>query len=161
MRKLPHLTHMQDSCLPKSIIVRLIKLAHQLEEAAERHFFAPYGLTMPTGRILMVLGELGQATPTELIKIVECTKSNLSQRLMTLEKAHLIRHQKPASDSDQRHTTILLTEKGQQQAGRLRKEFEKQIRGIESSIPQKDWEGALNVLDTLNKKIDLHLTSTK
>jgi MarR family transcriptional regulator for hemolysin len=145
---------MQDKCLPHGVIIRLIKLAHKLEDAAERLFFSPHGLTMPTGRILMILGRLGRATPSELINIVECTKSNLSQRLATLEKAGLIAHQKPQKDSDQRHTTIILTEKGRLQAEKLMHVFDNKIKELEDSIPQKDWDGALNVIQAIHQKID-------
>lgn len=145
---------MNDSCSPKGLIIQLIKLAHRLEDTAERCFFAPHGLTMPAGRILMVLGRLGQASPSVLMKLVECTKSNLSQRLATLEKAGLVLHQKPKQENDQRHVTIVLTDKGRERANALIKQFDTAIAELEDSIPKQDWDGVLNVLHLLHQKID-------
>ncbi|MCC7357053.1 winged helix-turn-helix transcriptional regulator [Candidatus Uhrbacteria bacterium] len=152
---------MHQNCFSHKAIIRLIKLVHALENTAEKNIFTPHNLTMSTGKILMILSRINKATPSELIKATDCSKSNLSQRLITLKKAGLIIHEKPQPDSDQRHNFITLTEKGRNQAHALLKIFEWKIAEFENSIPQKDWEHIINILEIINKKIESSSRITK
>lgn len=148
------------SSKPPGLVIQILMLAHRLEETAERCFFAPHGLSMSTGRILMYLYRTGPRTPTEILQDLEGKKSNITQRIATLEKLKLVARQTPKPGSDRRQTTFNLTPAGKRCATKLDQIFTTGIDALEAHIPPQQWKNVMTVLNTINEKLDSPLSST-
>lgn len=136
-----------------NFIARLFYLVHRLEQAADRCFFGPHGLTMSTGRILMCLHTLKQDTPTGLAEKIGGKKSNMTQRIAMLKKAGLVKMENDG-DRDRRRVFISLTEKGEEVAKKMDEIFQIHIQELEKEMTQEQKETMMTVLKLLNEKID-------
>lgn len=139
--------------LNKGFIIRLIHVVHRMEHAAEHCFFAPYGLSMSTGQILMCLYRAGEQTPTSLSAFTGSKKSNMTQRISQLKKAGLISLKEGAS-SDRRNVVLELTAKGRKIADEMDAILQKNIRELESEFTEEQKENVLQLIDSMNRKLN-------
>ncbi len=144
----------KDPCKKPGLVIQLILLAHRLEDTAERCFFAPHGLSMSTGRILMCLYRSDPQTPTEILNELGGKKSNITQRIALLEKMKLVARQTPKPNSDRRHIRFGLTALGKRHAKMLDQIFTINIDALEKHIGPQQWETVMSVLNTIHEKLD-------
>jgi DNA-binding MarR family transcriptional regulator len=150
----------QDPCQNDSLVMRLIMLAHRLEETAERAFFAPHGLSMSTGRILMYLFHSGPQTPTEILQALGGKKSNITQRIANLEKLNMVARQTPKPHADRRQIRIGLSPAGTRCAKQLDAIFNTNIAALEQSIPKQQHAATLSVFNLIDERLDSSPLST-
>jgi DNA-binding MarR family transcriptional regulator len=136
-----------------SVIIELIILAHRLESLADRYFFAPDGLSMSTGRILLCLYHQNGGTPTELTHMLGGKKSNVTQRIALLKKAGLA-ELIPSDHGDRRSVKIMLSESGKELAIKLEKIFDANLEELERAVTDTQKEELHTVLNLLTKKLD-------
>ena len=143
-----------DACSHGSgLTMRLMHLAHRLNSAAGKQFFAPYGLTMSTGRMLIYLHHSDGKTPTELTMMVGSKKSNTTQRISLLKKAGLV-ELKQSTEGDRRNIRIFITEKGKELALTIEKIFDEHVKLLENVLTKEQKEQTLSVLNLLCQTVD-------
>lgn len=135
-------------------IIHLIHTVHRIERMADRCFFAPHGLSMSTGQILMCLYHANESSPTELTEAIGGKKSNMTQRIALLKKAGLV-ELNTAELGDKRRIAITLTDKGKELAQKMEEIFETHIREFENGMTDEQKETVTSVLGHMNKKMDL------
>lgn len=135
-------------------IMKLIHLVHRFEHAADTCFFAPHGLSMSTGRILMCLYHGGEQTPTELTHLIGGKKSNMTQRISMLKKAGYVALKEGVS-GDRRRVYLELTEKGRHVAEQMDQVFHVHIHQLEDGLTKEQKDAMAAVLDSLNEKLNL------
>lgn len=134
-------------------IMPLMHLVHRMECAADQCFFAPHGLSLSTGRMLMVLFETGGMTPTELTQLIGGKKSNTTQRIALLKKGQFVEVQN-ANQTDRRSIKIVLTEKGEKVARDMKDIFGKHIEKLESGMTESQKKQLITIIDLLHKQLD-------
>jgi DNA-binding MarR family transcriptional regulator len=95
-----------------SIARNLLMTASRLENYANHCLFNPQELTFSGMKILHILHFKGPMLPTEIIKIVGGSKSNITQRLNLLAKRGLIDRYLPNNITDKRNVMVKLTKPG-------------------------------------------------
>lgn len=88
--------------------------ATRLEAFANKHFLEVFGLTLTSLKILDVLSRYKIVTPTQLMKELGSTKSNITQRLNVMEKNGLIQRKAPSQSKDKRKVGIGITVLGRE-----------------------------------------------
>lgn len=136
-----------------SLTIRLICLSHRLESVADRYFFAPNGLSMTTGRILMCLHHSEGKTPTELTHDMGSKKSNMTQRIASLKKLGLV-ELKESNQKDRRSVNVVLTEAGEKLAQKIENVFEKHIQELEDVMTGSQKEQLNALLGLLHTTLD-------
>lgn len=97
----------------KSVAKLIIFTAARLEQFANVYVFKPMGLTTTAVKIMGLLHFHGPLTPTDILKLIGGTKSNVTQRLNFLEKSGLVDRAAPKkTSSDRRKKMIKLTAGG-------------------------------------------------
>lgn len=146
--------NIESKCpMDKGFVIRLIHLVHRMEYAAEHCFFAPFGLSMSTGQILLCLYQGGEQTPTSLSMFTGSKKSNMTQRISQLKKAGLISLKEGASP-DRRNVVLELTEKGKAIAAEVDIVLQKNIRELESEFTEEQKEHVLQLIDSMNRNLN-------
>lgn len=131
--------------------------AARIQAYANRLYFEPIGLTTPCAIILHLLKHHGLMTPTEILKYMGGTKSNISQRLRTLERDGLITRKENNTD-DKRQITILLTELGLQKYTTFERLISATTKLVESEleITEEERLACHRLITKINKFLDLH-----
>jgi len=102
-----------------------IFIGEKIESMANKCIFHPMGLTLSSMRILGYLHHKKVTTAKELILLTGKSKSNITQRLNTLEKNGLITRDKSVSGKDKRETFLKITSLGKTRVKKAIKEIEK------------------------------------
>lgn len=136
-----------------SFIIRLLHLSHRIEREADRCFFAPHGLSMASGRILMCLYHTSGKSPTDLTEIIGGKKSNTTQRIALLKKAGFV-ELKNLELGDRRRVMITLTDKGKETASKMDEIFRTHIHEFEQGISDEQKEVMNSVVNLIHKKLD-------
>ncbi|MFA6389140.1 MAG: MarR family transcriptional regulator [Patescibacteria group bacterium] len=107
MKKSPFMHPLKD----KSIAKLVVFTATRLEQFANTYVLKPMGLTTTAIKIMGILYYRGPLTPTDILKLIGGTKSNVTQRLNFLEKSGFIKRQAPRKKTadDKRKKMIELT----------------------------------------------------
>lgn len=135
------------------LVMRLMHLAHRLNAAAGKYFFAPYGLTLSTGRILMCLHHAECKTPTELTTAIGSKKSNMTQRIALLKKAGLV-ELRQLTEGDRRSVQISLTEKGKETVIKIERIFEEHVALLENALTVEQRNQTLTTLNLMQKTLN-------
>ena len=114
------------------MISPLFSATSRLETLGNRYIFKPVGLTATSFKILTALRQT-PTTPSTLLTSVDCLKSNLSQRLHTLENKGLIRRLAHKHDTDRRQVFFQLTENGR----RILRQAEAHARHVSLSFEKR------------------------
>ncbi len=85
--------------------------ALRLEALADRYFFKPYNLSSASFRILAIIDYAKESTPTEIMKYIGGSKSNVTQRLNFLNRLGLVSSSKDRI-GDGRSLKVRLTPAG-------------------------------------------------
>ena len=132
----------------------IICLAHRLEAIANKYVFQPMGLSAVSMKILKLLSIHEQLTASDLIAMINSTKSNMSQRLNFLEKEKYIVRTHDADDHDKRKIRIKLTPQGKRMILNLEKRFKKAQISFEEKFSAKDLEEHRSFLVRINSILD-------
>jgi len=96
----------------KKDIVHLIACTSaRLEKIAEKTFFEPLKISSASFKILAYIGHYQNMMPSQLVKELGSTKSNITQRLNFLVKSGLIEKIK-TDNGDGRSVSLVLTKVG-------------------------------------------------
>jgi len=116
-----------------SPIEPIICTAHRFEAIAKKYIFQPTGFSPTSMHILQVLKENGPMIASDLIEVIQTSKSNMSQRITFLEKECHITRTPMQEGEDRRKIIIALTSSGKKKIT----ELEKRIKEAEISFEKK------------------------
>lgn len=124
---------------PSSPIAPIICLAHRFESIGNKYIFKPMGLSPTSMQILKLLRNNDGLTSSDLIKITDASKSNMSQRLSFLEKEGYITRNYAKNDKDKRKIIIQITEGGKNKLA----DIERRVKKAQISFEKKFTEAEL------------------
>ncbi|NTV41400.1 MAG: ArsR family transcriptional regulator [Candidatus Moranbacteria bacterium] len=132
----------------------IICLAHRFEAIANKYVFQPMGFSAISMQILKLLKNNGPLTASELIKMTNATKSNMSQRLSFLEKEKLVFKACDCHCRDKRKITVKLTPAGKEKIDNLEKRFKKAQISFEKKFTAKEIDAHKAFIKKLNLILD-------
>lgn len=136
-----------------SIIEPIVCTASRLEVIANRYLFGPIGMNISTVKIIGLLCKRKNMTPSEIMQLIGGTKSNVSQRLDSLEKKGYVKIYK-SNLKDKRKISVKLTVLGEKKMKELKKHFDKVRLELESHFSQKEIQQHFAFFNKLNKFVD-------
>lgn len=142
--------------IPLTIAEAIILTSVRLKTIANRFVFNSAGISGVKFRILRMLCSEGKKRPSEIIKFSGGTKSNVSQRLSSLEESKLIRKIFPKKGEDRRGIFIEITPKGEVLVQKLIGRFRKSVAALKKCFTASEIESQFVFLDKLNRVIDEH-----
>ncbi len=95
-----------------TIVEPIVRAATLIERLSDRHIFEPAGLSFTAFKILKYLAVTGASSPGVILECLGGTKSNLSQRLGTLQRKGLVERLPHKKGSDRRFAAFALTTSG-------------------------------------------------
>jgi DNA-binding MarR family transcriptional regulator len=137
-----------------SIIEPILFTASRLEVIANRCIFRPIGMNISSVKIMSLLCRKKSMTPKEIMQLVGGTKSNISQRLDSLEKKGYIQTRKNTFD-DGRKLSVELTEAGEEKLQEIKNHFRKVKLELESNFTREEIEKHFEFFNKLNRLVDL------
>jgi len=140
--------------VPLSIAESIVMVGVRLRTIANRFVFSPAGITSSQFRILRMLCCDGSKRPSDIMKFAGGTKSNVSQRLNSLEKDGLIRRLAPKQGEDRRNVMIEATPKGEQMIENLLGRFQKSTDALNSKFTDEEIKALFAFLNKLNRVLD-------
>lgn len=132
----------------------IIFTASRLEAIANRYIFLPMGTTAAVMKILGLLKMKGPLTPRQIMDLAGGTKSNISQRLDTLEKNGFIVRDESIKQSDKRKVVIRLTAKGEYHIEALKKRMRKAQVCLSKHFSEEEITVHLRFFEKLNNIIN-------
>jgi len=139
---------------PGSPVEPILCLARRIETIANKYVFQPMGFSAISMQILKLLKNNGPLTASDLIKMTNATKSNMSQRLSFLEKEKLISRACDSFCCDKRKITIKLTPAGKEKITNLEKRFKKAQISLEKKFSEKELDQHKAFFKKLNSLLD-------
>ncbi len=137
-----------------SIAEYIVVTGVRLKTIANRFLFAPMGTTNAKFRILRMLSDGKPKRPSDIIKFAGGTKSNVSQRLNSLEDDGLILRLPPQKGSDRRNVLIQITPKGDKAIKKLITCLIKATKELEKHFAGKEIADVFAFLDKTNRILD-------
>jgi len=138
-----------------SIVEPIIFTASRMEVIANRYIFGPIGMNIPSVKIMGLLCRKKIMTPKEIMKLIGGTKSNISQRLDSLEKKRYIKMHKDSID-DKRKVFVELTTLGKNKLKELKNQLRKVKLELESNFTRKEIQQHFAFFKKLNNLVDLN-----
>lgn len=126
-----------------------IFVGEKIESMANKYIFNPMGLSMSSMRILSYLQNKKITTAKELIQLTGKSKSNITQRLNTLEKNGLIIRDKDLESKDKRETFLKITSLGKNKIKEAMKKIEKFHLSKEKFFTKKEIESHIQFMKKL------------
>lgn len=120
---------------------------------ASKQFFEPLGLTLPCALIMHLIKVRGSMQPSELMKCLGSTKSNISQRISMLKKQGLIRETDEAP-ADKRSITLVLTEKGNEVHEKFERIVKTKHEALERILTEKEKSLCFKIIEKINSILD-------
>ncbi len=142
--------------IPITIAESIILAGVRLRAIANRFVFSAEGISGVKFRILRLLCSEGKKRPSEILKFSGGTKSNVSQRLDSLEKSKLIRRIQPKKGEDRRGIFVEITPKGEALVEKLIGRFKKSETALRSCFSKSEIEAQFAFLEKLNRGLDEH-----
>lgn len=139
---------------PGSPVEPILCLARRIEAIANKYVFQPMGFSAISMQILKLLKNNGPLTASDLIKMTNATKSNMSQRLSFLEKEKLVSRACDCSCCDKRKITVKLTPAGKEKIDNLEKRFQKAQISFEKKFSEKELTQHKAFFQKLNALLD-------
>lgn len=137
------------------IFQRLMMAATRLEANANRYYFEPLGLTTTYCRIICILASQDKSTPTEILRRIGGTKSNVSQRLDVMEKNGWAKRTDPQA-GDKRNIHVELTAAGRKKYEDIKVLMAQRSAHLENILTPEEKRHAHIILDKLNAIMDGH-----
>lgn len=131
----------------------IIMTSTRLRAIANRCVFRESKITGTQFRILRLLMLKDQQQPTEVLRLVGGTKSNVSQRIKSLENQGFVVRSSQAG-ADRRNVYIAITESGRKLVEGLMQRFHKAAKSLENQFSQKEVAAQFEFFKKLNKLLD-------
>lgn len=120
----------------------------RLEAYAERNIFKGFDFTASNFRIMAMIDRLGPAFPSEIVRLLGFSKSNLTQRLSFMEKAGLVQKEKKGDDG--RKIMVSLTKEGKKQYLQALKIAKKKNKELGLLFSDKELNSYFDFMQKLN-----------
>jgi len=144
---------MANSCY--SIIEPIIFTASRLEVIANRHLFMPIEMNISSVKIMGLLCRRKIMTPKQIMELAGGTKSNISQRLDSLEKRGYVEMRKNTG-KDKRKVLVKLSPLGRKKLMEVQKKLKKVKLELESNFTREEIQKHFAFFDKLNKLVDFN-----
>ncbi len=131
----------------------IIMTSTRLRAIANRCVFRESKITGTQFRILRLLMLKDKQQPTEVLKLVGGTKSNVSQRIKSLEKQGFVVRSAQVG-TDRRNVYIAITEAGRKLVEGLMQRFHKAAKSLENQFSQKEVAAQFEFFKKLNQLLD-------
>ncbi len=132
----------------------IIKMSNRLRAIANHFVFRESGITGSQFCILRLLSRKNNQNSTEILKLIGGTKSNLSQRLKSLERSGFISRLANEVGSDRRNIYFEIAPKGRKLLASLLRRFQKATRKLEKQFSEKELDAQFKFLKKMNDSID-------
>jgi DNA-binding MarR family transcriptional regulator len=137
----------------QGLVQQLVLTATRLESHVNRHYFEPMDLSTTYCRIICMLAENEGLTPTEILRQIGGTKSNISQRLDVLEnKGYAQRH--TPKIGDKRNIQVRLTDQGRDKYRQLMDFVSEKSKTLELQFTPEEKTHMFSILEKLNVIMD-------
>ena len=138
----------------KTIAKRIINVSRKLEFFADRFIFKPIGFSASSFQMLIILYEKGPMKPTDFLKILGGTKSNITQRLNLLEQKGYIKRYLPPGKHDKRSVLVRLTDQGKQRFADVAEKVKEKGYDLEKCFTREEIEQFEKFENKLNSILD-------
>lgn len=138
---------------PLSVGELIVITGVRLKAIANRFVFTPNGTTGAQFRILRMLTNEGPQRPSDIMRYAGGTKSNVSQRINSLERDGLVRRLPRSKFDDRRNILVAVTPKGRKLVMKLLAKFKKSSAELENLFSAKEIKTCLNFMQKLNDEI--------
>lgn len=106
----------------KKMAEKIMYSATRIEAHTNKHIFEPFGITTSGFKILHIIHEFKDATPSQIMNMIGGTKSNITQRINYLVKQKYVKKvSENSSLLDKRKTIIRMTDYGQKKYKEIQK----------------------------------------
>ncbi|MFH1375881.1 MAG: MarR family transcriptional regulator [Patescibacteria group bacterium] len=139
---------------PLTIAESVVLTGVRLKTIANRFVFSPMGLTGAKFRVLRMV-QKGKQKPSEIMKFAGGTKSNMSQRLNTLEKEGLIKRSH-SNAGDRRNIFVVVTPQGEELLKKVLVHFQHSSAELKNHFTEQEVKSHFAFIDKLNRLIDEH-----
>jgi DNA-binding MarR family transcriptional regulator len=139
---------------PGCIFKHIVMTSARLEAFANKHFLEVFGLTLPSLKILDVVSRHKAVTPTQLMKELGCTKSNITQRLDVMEKNKFIQRTSLSRSKDKRRVGIGITDLGKEKLAEAVHIISAKGIGFEKMFSPKEIVACHSFLGRINDLLD-------
>jgi DNA-binding MarR family transcriptional regulator len=143
-----------DTLKIKSIAKPIIITATRMETFATSHVLKPVGLSLPSIKILHVLNERSEMMPIEIMRVLGSTKSNITQRLNSLEKKGLVERYFPAGIADRRRIMLRLTVAGRKKLSDAVRAIDEKSVDLEKFFSREELKNHFAFFKKLNTILD-------
>jgi DNA-binding MarR family transcriptional regulator len=106
---MPHFT---PETFHSSLLGMLLGRTEQLKNRILDTHLAPYGVTAPQFKVLVMVAQFGADTPADLCRMLSLDSGSMTRMLDRLEQKDLIARTR--SEADRRQVRLVLTQDGQQ-----------------------------------------------
>lgn len=106
---MPHFT---PETFHSSLLGMLLGRTEQLKNRILDTHLAPYGVTAPQFKVLIMVAQFGADTPAELCRMLSLDSGSMTRMLDRLEQKDLLARTR--SEADRRQVRLVLTQDGQQ-----------------------------------------------
>ena len=137
-----------------SIFSQIVKTANRLEVLANKYILEPLELTISSLTILDLIYKDKSVTPTQMMKAIYCSKSNITQRLNVMEKGGLIVRKPSPSEKDKRKIGIAMTEEGKKRYLQAMTVVRSKGAEVESRLRKADIADHHLFLENINRILD-------
>jgi DNA-binding MarR family transcriptional regulator len=134
----------------------IVFTASRLESLSNTCIFQPLGLTLISVKIMHIIHHKNGAAPSDLLKIIGGTKSNITQRLNYLEKNGLVERSAVAEGKDRRTIMVRLTKLGKEKLESAIKIVKAKSVDLEKCFSEKEIACVMKVLSRVNLLLDEH-----
>lgn len=104
---MPHFT---PETFHSSLLGMLLGRTEQLKNRILDTHLAPFGVTAPQFKVLVMIAEFGAETPADLCRMLSLDSGSMTRMLDRLEQKDLIARTR--SDADRRQVRLVLTQEG-------------------------------------------------
>jgi DNA-binding MarR family transcriptional regulator len=106
---MPHFT---PETFHSSLLGMLLGRTEQLKNRILDTHLAPYGVTAPQFKVLIMVAQFGADTPADLCRMLSLDSGSMTRMLDRLEQKDLLARKR--SEADRRQVRLVLTQDGQQ-----------------------------------------------
>jgi DNA-binding MarR family transcriptional regulator len=130
----------------------IMSTSQRIDNLGYYHLLKPLKLSVASYQILRVLEKYQALSPSELVKQLGSTKSNISQRLHSLEKRGLIH--RTIDPNDHRSTRLELSPSGQQLLSGIAEKIQHAEIQLEKHFSPEELHNLQSFLHKLNTIFD-------
>jgi len=132
----------------------IIMTSTRLRTIANHFVFRKSKITGAQFRILRLLAKKNNQNSTDILRLIGGTKSNLSQRIKSLEKSGFVSRSTNKNGGDRRNIQLTVTQKGRELVAKLMRKFEKATSALENQFSKKEIEMQSKFFKKMNVLLD-------